>query len=102
METLSLTTIKHTSMCTLCGIAGGGARVVAQKREWTIVKAIASHTTHRRQLTRGQGLCHGSAGCQRVSGREEQKQKHGDFVPRAGQAVPWGILVSCPGPGGVG
>lgn len=34
--------------------------------------------------------------------REVQKQNHGNFVPRAGQAVPWGILVSCPGSGGVG
>lgn len=32
-------------------------------------------------------------------GRGAQKQKHGNFVPRDGQAVLWGILVSCPGLG---
>lgn len=86
--------------CAKCtALLGEEARVAARKREWTTIKVIAKHTEkaahpRSRSLSWVRWMAEGGRG-----GVEVQKQKHRNFVPRDGQAVLWGILVSCPGVG---
>lgn len=74
--------------------------MATRKREWTTIKVIAKHTekaAHQQVKASVLGLLDVRKGKGGVIG--VQKQKHGNFVPRDGQAVLWGILVSCPGLG---
>lgn len=71
--------------------------MAARKREWIIIKVTASNTESSSPVVKVSVM--GPLDVREWLKREVQKEKHGNFVPRAEQAVPWGILVSCPGLG---
>ena len=68
-------------------LQGEGVRVAARKREWMTIKVIAKHTEKvahpwSRSLSWVCWMSESGRG-----GMGVQKQKHGNFVPRDGQAV---------------